>query len=212
MIPGVGKALILAPHTDDGELGCGGTMCKLIESGCRVYYAAFSICEDSVPEGFEPEALLTELYAATAELGLQEKDIFVLRNKVRRFGEVRQDILEYMIKLRYEINPDWVFMPCSRSLHQDHQVIHNEGMRAFKGYPCLGYDLPWDSFEFPSTSFNVLQERHVERKISALKMYKTQAHRGYVDGDFIKSLARVRGEQGHCKWAESFEVLRIIFR
>jgi hypothetical protein len=42
-------------------------------------------------------------------------------------------------------------------------------------------------------------------------MYKTQAHRGYVDADFIRSLARVRGEQGHCKWAESFEVLRMIF-
>jgi LmbE family N-acetylglucosaminyl deacetylase len=131
---------------------------------------------------------------------------------VRRFTEVRQDILEYMIKLRYELNPDWVFMPSSRSLHQDHQVIHNEGMRAFKGFTCLGYDLPWDTFEFPTTSFQVLEESHIESKISALKMYKTQAHRGYVDADFIKSLARVRGEQGHCKFAESFEVLRMIFR
>ena len=101
MVSGIGKVLVLAPHTDDGELGCGGTMCKLIESGCRVYYAAFSICEDSIPEGFEPEALLKELYAATAELGLEEKDIFVLRTKVRRFNEVRQDILEYMIRLRH---------------------------------------------------------------------------------------------------------------
>jgi LmbE family N-acetylglucosaminyl deacetylase len=208
----VSKVLVLAPHTDDGELGCGGTMNKLVQEGCRVYYVAFSICEDSMPEGFESDTLLKELYLATALLGLQEKDVFALRHKVRRFTEVRQDILEYMIKLRYELNPDWVFMPSSRSLHQDHQVIHNEGMRAFKGYTCLGYDLPWDTFEFPTTSFQVLQESHLNSKISALKMYKTQAHRGYVDAEFIKSLARVRGEQGHCKWAESFEVLRMIFR
>lgn len=211
MLKDVRTVLVLAPHTDDGELGCGGTMCKLIEAGCRVYYVAFSICEDSVPEGFEPEALLKELYAATAQLGVREKDVFVLRHRVRRFHEVRQEILEYLVKLRYELNPDWVFMPSSRSLHQDHQVIHIEGMRAFKGYTCLGYDLPWDTFQFPTTSFHVLQERHVEVKISALKMYKTQAHRGYVDPEFIRSLARVRGEQGHCKWAEAFEVLRIIF-
>src|SRR5581483_2103934 len=114
MLNGIQKALILAPHTDDGELGCGGTMCKLIEGGCRVYYVAFSICEDSVPDGFEPEALMKEMYAATQVLGLQEKDVFVLRHKVRRFTDVRQDILEYMVKLRYEINPDWVFMPSSR--------------------------------------------------------------------------------------------------
>ena len=208
----VNKVLVLAPHTDDGELGCGGTMTKLVQAGCRVYYVAFSICEDSVPHGFEPDTLLKELYAATEVLGVQEKDVFALRHKVRRFTEARQDILEYMVKQRYEINPDWVFMPSSRSLHQDHQVIHNEGMRAFKGFTCLGYDLPWDTFEFPTTSFQVLEESHVERKIAALKMYKTQAHRGYVDADFIKSLARVRGEQGHCKFAESFEVLRMIFR
>jgi LmbE family N-acetylglucosaminyl deacetylase len=126
------KVLVLAPHTDDGELGCGGTMNKLIDAGCRVYYVAFSICEDSMPEGFEPDTLLKELYSATAQLGVQEKDVFALRHKVRRFTEVRQDILEFMVKLRYEFNPDWVFMPSSRSLHQVHQVIYNEGMRAFK--------------------------------------------------------------------------------
>lgn len=212
MIHGTGKVLVLAPHTDDGELGCGATMNKLIEAGCRIYYVAFSICEDSVPEGLPPDILLKELHAATALLGVQEKDVFALHHRVRRFNEVRQDILEYMIKLRYELKPDVVFMPSSRSLHQDHQVIHKEGIRAFKGFTCLGYDLPWDTFEFPTTSFQVLEERHVAVKIAALKMYKSQSHRGYVDAEFIRSLARVRGEQGHCKFAESFEVLRMIFR
>ena len=46
------NVLILAPHTDDGELGCGGTIAKLIEEGSEVYYAAFSVCETSVPEGY----------------------------------------------------------------------------------------------------------------------------------------------------------------
>ncbi len=71
MINGVGKVLVLAPHTDDGELGCGATMSKLVEAGCRVCYVAFSICEDSIPEGFEPDTLLRELYSATSLLGLE---------------------------------------------------------------------------------------------------------------------------------------------
>lgn len=211
MMTGIRKALILAPHTDDGELGCGGTMCKFVESGCRVYYVAFSICEDSLPAGFESETLLQELYDATSLLGLEKKDIFVLRHKVRRLTEVRQDILEYLVRLRYEVNPDCVFMPSSRSLHQDHQVIHLEGMRAFKNHTCLGYDLPWDTIQFPASAFHTLEERHVARKISALEKYKSQAHRDYVDANFIRSLARVRGGQGNCQWAEAFEVLKINF-
>ncbi len=209
MINGVGTVLVLAPHTDDGELACGATMHKLVEQGCRVYYMAFSICEDSVPEGFPPDTLLQELLSATSLLGLDKKDIIVARHKVRRFNEVRQEILEHLVRLRYELNPDLVFMPSTRSLHQDHQVIHMEGMRAFKKHTCFGYDLPWDTLQFPANAFHAVDERHIEAKITALKMYKTQAHRDYVDPNFIRSLARVRGEQGHCRWAEAFEVLRM---
>ena len=211
MINGVRKALVLAPHTDDGELSCGATMLKLIEAGCRVHYAVFSICEDSIPEGFASDALLQELYSATSLLGLQEKDIAVVRHKVRRFNEVRQDILEHLVRLRYELNPDIVFMPSTRSIHQDHQVIHLEGLRAFKRHTCFGYDLPWDTLQFPANAFHAVEERHIETKIEALKMYKSQAHRDYVDPNFMRCLARVRGEQGHCRWAEAFEVLRMNF-
>ena len=55
MIEGWKKALVLAPHTDDGELGCGGTMARLVEGGCDVRYVAFSIATRSLPPGFEPD-------------------------------------------------------------------------------------------------------------------------------------------------------------
>ena len=83
MVNGIQKILVLAPHTDDGELGCGASMMRLTQAGCRVYYVAFSICEDSVPAGFDPEVLLQELHDATACLGLQEKDIFVVPSWTR---------------------------------------------------------------------------------------------------------------------------------
>ena len=46
------RALVLAPHTDDGEFGCGGTMARLVEAGCEVRYVAFSIATRSLPPGF----------------------------------------------------------------------------------------------------------------------------------------------------------------
>ena len=53
----ISKVLVLAPHTDDGELGCGGTIHQLISHGKRVIYVAFSTCEESVPEGFPKDIL-----------------------------------------------------------------------------------------------------------------------------------------------------------
>ncbi|MGB9596344.1 MAG: PIG-L deacetylase family protein, partial [Candidatus Poribacteria bacterium] len=58
------KVLILAPHTDDGELGCGGTIAKFVEEKAQIYYAAFSVCEDSVPVGMPKDTLEKELRQA----------------------------------------------------------------------------------------------------------------------------------------------------
>jgi LmbE family N-acetylglucosaminyl deacetylase len=65
--------LVLAPHTDDGEFGCGGTMARLVEAGADVRYVAFSIATRSLPEGFPPDTLAREVREATAELGIPRR-------------------------------------------------------------------------------------------------------------------------------------------
>ena len=47
----ISTVLLLAPHTDDGEFGCGGTIARLLELNVRGVYVAFSICQQSIPEG-----------------------------------------------------------------------------------------------------------------------------------------------------------------
>ena len=64
------KALVLAPHTDDGEFGCGGTMARLVAAGCEVRYVAFSIATRSGTPGFPPETLAREVAAGAGEPGL----------------------------------------------------------------------------------------------------------------------------------------------
>jgi LmbE family N-acetylglucosaminyl deacetylase len=59
------KSFGLAPHTDDGELGAGGFISKLVDEGAEVFYMAFSTAEESVPEGFPKDILKTEVKAAT---------------------------------------------------------------------------------------------------------------------------------------------------
>lgn len=204
------RVLVLAPHTDDGELGCGGTMARLVEEGKTIYYVAFSICEDSVPEGFAPEILLAEVHKATAFLGIPSANLTVHRYRVRTFPQHRQEILEDLVRLRAELDPDLVFMPSWHALHQDHKTICDEGLRAFKRTSCLGYDLPWDMVTFNSTAFVRLEERHVHKKIEALKCYASQQARNYVDGRYMEGLARVRGGQIDAEFAEAFEIMRLV--
>ena len=56
------KVLILAPHTDDGEIGCGGTIARFIEEGAEVYYVAFSSARKSLRErGLDENTLINEV-------------------------------------------------------------------------------------------------------------------------------------------------------
>ena len=148
MIEGLRRVLVLAPHTDDGEFGCGGTMARLVEGGAEVRYVAFSIATRSLPEGFPPDTLAGEVRAATAELGLSEEALTVHDFDVRTFPEHRQEILELLVALWEEWKPEVVFQPSLNDVHQDHQVVAAEGLRAFKRTTVLGYEIPWNNLDF----------------------------------------------------------------
>jgi len=202
------NALVLAPHTDDGELGCGGTIARLIDAGAAVYYVAYSICEESVPDHLPADILATEVQQATRTLGITAEQLTVHRYPVRKFPEYRQAILEQMVELRRHIDPQLVMLPSTDDVHQDHQVIQQEGMRAFKQTTILGYELPWNNLRFAATAHVALQSTHLQRKIAALQAYDSQRQRTYTTERYITSLAAVRGQQIGQAWAEAFEVIR----
>ncbi len=204
--------LVLAPHTDDGELGCGATISKWLAQGNEVFYIAFSTAEESVPEGWPKDQLAKEVKKATLKLGIPADHLIIYNYAVRKLNYVRQEILESLIKLRPEINPDVVLLPCSQDVHQDHRCIHQEGIRAFKQCTILGYELIWNNLSFSTDLFVVLEEQHIQNKIDALNEYETQRFRTYMKPEFIRSLAVVRGVQVQEQYAESFEVIRWIIK
>ena len=206
------KVLILAPHTDDGEFGCGGTIAKLSETGNELYYAAFSACQQSVLKEFPADILTTEVKAATKILGIKPENLILFDFKVRTFNYHRQEILDELVKLKAKINPDLVFLPSMNDIHQDHHTIAVEGMRAFKNTSLLAYEVPWNNFSFNTTSFSYLSEEHVVTKVKALQEYKSQMHRVYANEEFIRSLAYTRGVQIGTKYAEVFDVVRWIIK
>jgi LmbE family N-acetylglucosaminyl deacetylase len=204
------RALVLAPHTDDGEFGCGGTMARLVEEGADVRYVAFSIATRSLPDGFAPDTLAREVREATAELGIPAGNLTVHDFDVRTFPEHRQSILELLIELWHDWEPDVVFQPSLHDIHQDHQTIAAEGLRAFKRTTILGYEIPWNNLDFAYQAYLALEQRHVERKEAALAKYASQQHRRYANREYIRNLARTHGINVNREYAEVFQVYRLI--
>ncbi len=207
------KILALAPHTDDVELGCGGTLAKLKEAGAELHVAAFSTASDSLPPGFPADTLKKEFLASTKTMGVPEDHTYVFDFQVRRLSYSRQEVLDEIIRLRKKIQPNLIFLPSPNDLHQDHQVVSSEGLRAFKEYSVLAYELPWNHIHFSAQAFVTLQEKHVQKKLECLQQYKSQIflERSYFKPEFVQSQCRMRGAQIKADFAEAFEVLRIRF-
>lgn len=204
------SALVLCAHTDD-ELGCAGTIVRLLNNGYKVYYIALSRCEESVPQGLPKDVLEKECIAATRLLGLHSDNIFIKNYKVRHFPAFRQEILEFLVSFNKQHMPDMVFLPSSSDIHQDHSVVFHEGIRAFKYSSIFGYELPQNNISASHTAFVKLSKNEIDSKIIAMSEYKSQNFRPYSRKNFILGLATVRGLQCNAEYAEAFEVIRQIY-
>lgn len=208
MLKNFNNVLVLAPHTDDGELGAGGFIAKLVENGAKVTYVAFSTAEESVPDHLPKDILKTEVKAATQKLGISPDNLIIFNYQVRKLNYARQEILESLIGVKRKNNFDLVLMPSLKDIHQDHITVAQEGLRAFKNISILGYELIWNNLSFDTTCFVKLESKHIEAKHNALQCYESQAGRDYMSHEFTFALAKTRGVQIGTDYAESFEVIR----
>ena len=192
---------VLCPHTDDGELGCGGTIAKQSERSVDIHYIAFSIPEPR-------ELLIEELLQATAMIGIPRQNLHILDFRWRQFHSKRQEILDTLIGLRDEYEPDVIYCPATTDTHQDHEVICQEATRAFREQTILGYEIPRNNPYFFTQRFEILQERHVERKVKSLLTYRSQCERSHWKTENWRAVLTLRGMQIGVRWAEAFEVIK----
>ena len=205
------KILVLSPHTDDVELGCGGGIAKFISEGHNILWVVFSTAEESLPEDLPKDTLKKEFLSVMNGQGLKEDNYRVFNFKVRTLHEHRQEILEKLINLRENFKPQMVIGPSLNDFHQDHQVVANEMVRAFKTTSSIiCYELPWNHITFNTQLFIKLKKEHIVKKCEMLKNYKSQLTKGktYFSEEFIYGLAKTRGVQCDSEYAEAFEVIR----
>ena len=206
------KVLVLSPHTDDGEIGAGGTIARFVDEGKEVYYIAFSSCESSLSSGLPRDTLRRECLQSGKTMGISPERMLILDYEVRTFPEHRQEILDDLIKLKPQYKPDLVLVPSSHDMHQDHGVIYWEALRAFKKEASIwGYEHPWNNLTFTTDIFVRLKLEHVEKKLRVLREYKSQVDRGYMDEERIRALICTRGSQLDVPYAEAFELVRQLY-
>jgi len=203
------KILAIGAHPDDIELGCGASMANFCEKNYEITALIFSNCNESLKKSFPKNILLNESFKSLKHLGKKIK-IQYFNFPVRRFNFYRQNILDCLInynKKKFE----YVFVNSLRDVHQDHKVISEETLRAFKNQNILFYQFPWNLNKIKIDVSIEVKERHVKKKIKSLSFYKSQSHKYYFKKDNIITNLKWGGQFSNSQYSEVFEINKLNF-
>ena len=199
------KVCFIGAHPDDIELGCGALIARIVGKA-DVRCVTFSNNQKNPLLSH----LIPEHYASMETLGVPRDRVDLLNFETRRFQEYRQDILETMIGILKEDDPDIVFVHTKSDVHQDHQALTQEALRAFRGRTVLGYDVIRSSYGFFPDFLVGVDEEDVEKKLAALAQYKTYEGKYYFAPEVTKATLIRNGAICERRYAEGFDILRIV--
>jgi LmbE family N-acetylglucosaminyl deacetylase len=199
------KVCFIGAHPDDIELGAGALVAHITSLA-----EVFCITLSDNKKNPALSNLIPEQKRSLSLLGVDEKHILVGKFETRRFPLSRQEILEHLIDFNKKHQPDIVFTHTKSDLHQDHGVVTEEVLRAFRGTTVLGFDVIRSSHGFFPTFFVEVGEEDVKKKIAALAKYKTYADKYYFNPDVTRATLLRHGALVERKFAEAFDISRIV--
>jgi LmbE family N-acetylglucosaminyl deacetylase len=199
------RILFLGAHPDDIELGCGA----LIHQISPLTDILCVTLSDN-----QKNPLLTNLveehYHSMDVLGVRRENIILGPFTTRIFHDARQEILEYLLKLRRDFQPDLIFVHSRADIHQDHNTMTEEALRAYRGITVLGYDVVRSSYGFFPHFLVEVSEENVSKKIEALSLYETYGDKYYFNAELTRSIMVRHGTLAEVPFAEGFDILRIV--
>ena len=199
------RVLFLGAHPDDIELGCGALLHHIVKQ-------TDVLCVTLSDNQKNPDLknVTNEHYESMKVLGIPKEKIVLGPFTTRVFPDSRQDILEYFLKLRKDFKPDLIFVHSKQDVHQDHNTMTDEALRAFRGITTLGFDVVRSSNGFFPHFLVEVTEEDVNKKIEALSRYETYQDRYYFNTELTRSIMVRHGALAECLFAEGFDILRIV--
>jgi LmbE family N-acetylglucosaminyl deacetylase len=199
------RALFVGAHPDDIELGAGALLHNI-----RGRSEILCVTLSDNQKNPTLRNVVEEHHASMAVLGVDPAHDIVETFETRKFPDLRQEVLEYLLKLRKEFRPDIVFCHSPNDIHQDHNVVTQEALRAYRGITVLGFDVVRSSYNFFPHFFVEVSEEDVDKKIEALSQYKTYHDKYYFDRELLRATMVRHGALSELSYAEGFDILRVV--
>ena len=199
------KVLFLGAHPDDIELGCGALLHHIAK---RTDVLCVTLSDNQ--KNPDLKNVVNEHFESMAVLGVPKEKVILGPFTTRIFPDSRQEILEYFLKLRRDFAPDLIFVHSKEDLHQDHNTMTEESLRAFRGITVLGFDVVRSSYDFFPHFLVEVTEGDVNKKIEALSCYETYRDKYYFNQELTRSIMVRHGALAECPFAEGFDILRIV--
>ena len=203
------KILCLGAHCDDIEIGCGGTILKLIEnySNLTVYWVVFSSNEERAQEAIvSSNTFLKEVSQKKVEIKNFQDGFLSFQGK---------QVKECFEELKQEFSPDLIFTHYRQDRHQDHRLISDFTWNTFRNHLILEYEIPKYDGDLGIPNFFVhLDESLCRRKIQyTLDSFPSQNDKQWFTEETFRSILRIRGIESNSpsKYAEAFYSRKIVF-
>lgn len=202
------KILCLGAHSDDIEIGCGGTILKLAKDYRHMAVTWVVIGSSGKRTEEAQESALA--FLATVE----NKKIYIKDFRDGYFPYQGEAIKEYFEQLKQDISPDLIFTHCRHDLHQDHRLICELTWNTFRDHFILEYEIPkFDGDLGVPNVFVPLNEEICEQKVDLLlRHFQSQRNKRWFTGDTFRALMRLRGVESQTqeKYAEAFYGRKLI--
>jgi LmbE family N-acetylglucosaminyl deacetylase len=196
------RVLAIGAHSDDIEIGCGGTLLKLIERGAiaEIRWVVLSGEGGRAQEARESAEAMLE--------GAPKSEVVVCDFPDTFFPYEGQRIKSFFQELKADFTPDVVFTHQRNDLHQDHRVCCELTWNTFRDHLILEYEVPkYDGDMSAPNAFVPIEERLQQRKIDHLMQYfGTQRSKRWFQEDLFAGLLRLRGMECNSpsSYAEAF--------
>jgi LmbE family N-acetylglucosaminyl deacetylase len=200
--------LCLGAHSDDVEIGCGGTILRLIRDypGCRVHWivmSALGVRKDEAQRGAEAFA------------GADHIEALQLHEFVDGFMPYHGDKVKRVFEdLKQTVSPDLIFTHRRDDAHQDHRLLSELTWNTFRNHFILEYEIPkYDGDMGAPSVFVPISQAICDRKTTQLmNTFHSQATKHWFDKDLFLGLMRLRGMECNAPsgYAEAFYSRKLV--
>ncbi|BAZ17983.1 hypothetical protein NIES4071_98640 [Calothrix sp. NIES-4071] len=203
------KVLCLGAHCDDIEIGCGGTILKLVETYPNImfYWVVFSSNLQREKEAYNSANYFLK--------NTNIKNIVIKQFQDGFFPFIAIEIKQFFEQLKQEFSPNLIFTHYRQDLHQDHRLISEFTWNTFRNHLILEYEIPKYDGDLGHPNFFVnLNEGICQNKIKyIINSFPSQNNKQWFTEETFLSILRLRGVESNSphKYAEAFYCRKMVF-